>query len=327
MKRLSAQDYVNGILESNRFVLSRAITLVESNRDSDSELAQTVLETLGKHQVKKSIRIGITGSPGVGKSTFIETFGLHLVGLGKKVAVLAIDPSSQRTGGSIMGDKTRMEQLVKQPNAYVRPSASGNTLGGVARKTREAILLCEHAGYEVIIVETVGVGQSEVAVKEMTDFFLLLMLAGAGDELQGIKKGIMEMTDAIAITKADGENIKTAKKAGGEYAAALHLFPSNKSGWYPKVLTCSAMEQTGISEIWELIESFRAKMTENGFFSQNRSGQNLHWLHETIRQKLLHNFYSDESVKKALNASEEAVKSGEKSAYKMALELLELAKK
>jgi LAO/AO transport system kinase len=324
MKRLSAQDYVNGILESNRFVLSRAITLVESNRDSDSELAQTVLETLAKNKAKNSIRIGITGSPGVGKSTFIETFGLHLAGLGKKVAVLAIDPSSQRTGGSIMGDKTRMEQLVKQPNAYVRPSASGNTLGGVARKTREAILLCEHAGYEIIIVETVGVGQSEVAVKEMTDFFLLLMLAGAGDELQGIKKGIMEMTDAIAITKADGENIKKAKKAGGEYAAALHLFPSNKSGWYPKVLTCSAMEQTGIAEIWELIESFKVKMTENSFFSQIRSEQNLHWLHETIRQKLLHNFYSNPTIKVALKANEDAVKSGEKSAYKTALELLEL---
>jgi LAO/AO transport system kinase len=326
MKRLSAQDYVNGILESNRFVLSRAITLVESNRDSDSELAQTVLETLAQNKVKNSIRIGITGSPGVGKSTFIETFGLHLVGLGKKVAVLAIDPSSQRTGGSIMGDKTRMEQLVKQPNAYVRPSASGNTLGGVAKKTREAILLCEYANYDVIIVETVGVGQSEVAVKEMTDFFLLLMLAGAGDELQGIKKGIMEMTDAIAITKADGENIRKAKKAGGEYTGALHLFPSNKSGWYPKVLTCSAIEQTGIAEIWELIESFKIKMTENHFFSQNRSNQNLHWLHETIRQKLLHNFYSDQIVKKALKANETAVKSGEKSAYKVALELLKLAK-
>ena len=323
MKRLSPQAYIEGIRAGNRIVLSRAITLVESNRPSDAVLAKEVLA--GLDTSSKSLRIGITGSPGVGKSTFIETFGLFLAEqLGKKIAVLAIDPSSQKTGGSILGDKTRMEHLARHPNAYIRPSAAGSTLGGVAKKTREAIILCEAAGFELILVETVGVGQSEIAVKQMTDFFLLLMLAGAGDELQGIKKGIMEMTDAIAITKADGQNVKPANRARGEYTAALHLFPPHESGWIPQVLTCSAQEELGIEKIWETITTFQQKMTERGWIAENRASQNLHWLHETVKEQILGNFYGNDSIKTRLRALEKQVRTGEKTSYAGAQELLEV---
>lgn len=327
MKRLSEDAYVSGILAGNRIVLSRAITLVESQRKQDVVLAQSVLTRVMPAINKKSIRIGITGAPGVGKSTFIESFGLHLTSLGKKVAILAIDPSSQRSKGSIMGDKTRMEELVREPLAYIRPSASGTTLGGVARKTRESILLCEAAGYEVIIIETVGVGQSEVAVKEMTDFFLLLMLAGAGDELQGIKKGIMEMTDAIAITKADGDNIKNTKRARVEYLTALHLFPANPSGWIPQVITCSALEKSNIDQVWEIIEDYREKLTINGWLSKNRSAQNLHWMHDTIKEKLIKDFYQHEQVSSSLALLEADVASGKQPAHAAAMALFNLFQK
>ena len=323
MRRLSVTDYVDGVLAGNRIVLSRAITLVESHREQDIALAQEVLRVLGTQTPKqKTIRIGITGSPGVGKSTFIEAFGSFVTGLGKQLAVLAIDPSSQKTKGSIMGDKTRMEKLTREPLAYIRPSASGTTLGGVARKTRESILLCEAAGYEVIIVETVGVGQSEVAVKEMTDFFLLLMLAGAGDELQGIKKGIMEMTDAIAITKADGDNIQRAKRARVEYQSALHLFPPNASGWMPKVMTCSALESTNIDQVWHAIDNFREKMQESGWLQQLRSNQNLHWMHDTIKEKLINSFYKHPEMIDTIPLLEQMVSSGQQPAYAAAMELL-----
>ena len=246
-----------------------------------------------------------------------------MTSLGKKVAVLAIDPSSQKTRGSIMGDKTRMEELVRDPLAYIRPSASGNTLGGVARKTRESILLCEAAGYEVIIVETVGVGQSEIAVKEMTDFFLLLMLAGAGDELQGIKKGIMEMTDTIAITKADGDNIKQAKRARVEYMNALHLFPPSASGWIPQVTTCSALASSNIDKVWEIIADFWEKQLQNGWLQKNRADQNLHWMHDTIKETLVSAFYKNAQVIAALPNLETQVAAGEEPAYAAALALLE----
>ncbi len=298
-KRLTAEKYIEGILAGNRIILSRAITLIESQLENDRLIAQEVLEGI-LPQTGKAIRIGITGVPGVGKSTFIETFGKHITSLNKKIAVLAIDPTSQRTKGSIMGDKTRMEELAHDSLAYIRPSPSGNTLGGVANKTRETMLLCEAAGFEIIIVETVGVGQSETVVKGMVDFFLLLMLSGAGDELQGIKRGIMEMADAIAITKADGDNNQKAKNARMEYVHALHLFPPTANNWYPPVLTCSALEKTGLSEVWQVIIDFENQMKENGFWKKNRQEQSLDWMYDYIKQYLETQFFSDKSVKENL---------------------------
>ena len=250
-----AEEYVQGLAKGDISILGRAITLVESTKAEHQALAQNILEQ-SMSRTGKSIRIGITGVPGVGKSTFIEGFGKHITAMGKKVAVLAIDPSSEEGRGSILGDKTRMEELSKDALAFIRPSPTAGSLGGVARKTRESILLCEAAGYEVILVETVGVGQSETAVHSMVDFFLLLMLAGAGDELQGIKRGIMEMADTIAITKADGDNLNRSKIAVNEYKRGLHLFPSKKNKWIPRVLTCSSYENKGITEIWNTIDSF-----------------------------------------------------------------------
>lgn len=322
MKRPSLQEYTEGLLNGNRFMLSRAITLIESQRPSDKQLAIELLQGLPTITAKQSIRIGITGSPGVGKSTFIESFGQYLTSKGKKLAVLAIDPSSQKTGGSILGDKTRMEQLSRNPNAYIRPSAAGATLGGVARKTRESIQLCEVAGFDVIIVETVGVGQSEVMVKEMTDFFLLLMLAGAGDELQGIKKGIMEMTDAMAITKADGENLLNAKRARAEYKNALHLFPPNPSGWIPQVTTCSALENQGMEEVWALIEQFQEQMLAKGWLQSNRAKQRLHWMNDTIREELQRRFYQDPDIAMQLPEVTSQVRKGEMPPHAAALFLL-----
>ncbi|WP_305952487.1 methylmalonyl Co-A mutase-associated GTPase MeaB [Emticicia oligotrophica] len=298
-KRLTAEEYIEGILAGNRIILSRAITLIESQLENDRLIAQKVLEGV-LPQTGKAIRIGITGVPGVGKSTFIETFGKHITSLNKKIAVLAIDPTSQRTKGSIMGDKTRMEELAHDSLAYIRPSPSGNTLGGVANKTRETMLLCEAAGFEIIIVETVGVGQSETVVKGMVDFFLLLMLSGAGDELQGIKRGIMEMADAIAITKADGDNNQKAKNARMEYVHALHLFPPTANNWYPPVLTCSALEKTGLSEIWQVITDFENQMKGNGFWKKNRQEQSLNWMNDYIKQYLETQFFSDKYVKENL---------------------------
>lgn len=263
-------------------MLAQAITLAESVRTEDQILANQLIEEL-LPLTGKSIRIGITGVPGVGKSTFIEAFGKLLTTNSKKIAVLAVDPSSAKTKGSILGDKTRMEELSKDPLAFIRPTATGATLGGVADRTREAILLCEATGYEVIIIETVGVGQSETAVRNMVDFFLLLMLAGAGDELQGIKKGIMEMADGVVITKADGENLKKASQAQADFQHALHLFSDSDSGWKPKVITSSALEKRGINETWKLIQDYLTLTKGNGFFEKNRDQQNLVWFQESIQ--------------------------------------------
>jgi len=287
-QRLSLEEYTNGILNGDINILSRAITLIESKLPDDNLIAQEIIEKCLPYS-GNSIRIGITGVPGVGKSTFIEALGLQIVN-NHKLAVLAVDPSSDRSGGSILGDKTRMEKLSASRNAFIRPSPSAGSLGGVARKTRETIILCEAAGYDVIFIETVGVGQSETAVHSMVDFFLLLMLAGAGDELQGIKRGIMEMADAIAITKADSSNIQKAEFAKVQYQNALHLFPPQKSGWTPKVLTCSALEGTGISEIWNLIQSYLKLVKTNNYFNENRRRQDMYWFYQTLENGLKDKF-------------------------------------
>lgn len=283
-------------------VLAQAITLAESLRNEDQVLSNQLIEAL-LPLTGKSIRIGITGVPGVGKSTFIETFGKLLTSHSKKIAVLAVDPSSTKTKGSILGDKTRMEELSKDPLAFIRPTAT-NTLGGVADRTREAILLCEAAGFEVIIIETVGVGQSETAVRNMVDFFLLLMLAGAGDELQGIKKGIMEMADGVVITKADGENLDKASQAHAEFQHALHLFSDSDSGWKPKVITSSAIEKRGIKETWQLIQDYLAVTKGNGFFSKNRDQQNLEWFQESIQQLLKQQLAQSKGMKLKIQSLE-----------------------
>lgn len=286
-----------GIFDGDTAALAQAITLVESANPTHFEKANHIIERCLKKK-NKTVRIGITGVPGVGKSTFIETFGKLLTGMGQKVAILAVDPTSSLTKGSILGDKTRMNELSRDPNAFIRPSASGDSLGGVTRKTRESIVLCEAAGYEVILVETVGVGQSEIAVHSMVDFFLLLKLAGAGDELQGIKRGIMEMADAITINKADGDNIKKAQSARTEFARALHLYPPKKNGWLPKVMTCSAQENSGIEEIWKTIQSFVQQTTIEGHFQKNRHEQNKNWFFQSVETALKTNFYQNEGVKK-----------------------------
>jgi len=323
-KRFPAETYVNGILNGDRVLLSRAITLVESRLPQDQELAQEVIAAILPH-AGNSVRIGITGVPGVGKSTFIEAFGNYILQHNyKKLAVLAIDPTSQRTGGSILGDKTRMESLSINPNAFIRPSPAGKSLGGVTRSTRETIILCEAAGFDAIIVETVGVGQSETAVHAMVDFFLLLMLAGAGDELQGIKRGIMEMADAIAITKADGQNLGKATSAKAEYQSALHLYPLSASGWMPRVSTCSALEQTGLDNISQTITDYITLTQTNGYFEKKRRDQNLQWMYEAIRQGLEDNFYAHHQVKAQLPNIAEQVKQGQKSAFAAAHELLKL---
>lgn len=319
--RLSLEEYKSGVLSGNRVGLSRAITLVESTLDSDNELAAQLIDEVYEF-TGKSFRIGITGVPGVGKSTFIEAFGQLILENGKKLAVLTIDPSSQKTGGSILGDKTRMEKLSRSVDAFIRPSPSGDALGGVAHKTRETMLLCEAAGYDFILVETVGVGQSETSVKNMVDFFLLLMLAGAGDELQGIKKGIMEMADAIAINKADGDNIDKAKKAKKEYQNALHLFPANENGWVPEVQTCSALKSEGLKDILQLLEKYQLEQKQSGFFDLNRKEQAIHWMHQTIHHFLKQNFYKSPEILKNLSKFEEEVKKGDKHSVQAARTLL-----
>lgn len=320
-KRLTPEAYVDGILKGDRILLSKAITLIESALPEDNSLAEEVLSTIIPY-TGNSLRIGITGVPGVGKSTFIESFGKHVTSLDKKLAVLTIDPSSQRSKGAILGDKTRMESLATDPKAYIRPSASGSALGGVAQKTRETMLLCEAAGFEVIFIETVGVGQSETSVHGMVDFFLLLMLAGAGDELQGIKKGIMEMADSIIITKADGENMRKAERARIEYQNALHLFPPSKIGWYPKVMLCSALEETGIREAWQLIEDYFKHITEIGFFNTKRKEQNVAWMHHLIKDSLTTRFFNNEIIKENLKSEEAKVALGIIPSIKAARNLL-----
>lgn len=318
----SAEELVEGILSGNITALSRAITLVESTNPIHLAKANTIINSCLAH-ANQSARIGITGVPGVGKSTFIEAFGKHLTSLGKKVAVLAIDPSSTISHGSILGDKTRMEELVKDPNAFIRPSASGETLGGVARKTRETITLCEAAGFDTIIIETVGVGQSETAVHSMVDFFLLLKIAGAGDELQGIKRGIMEMADAIVINKADGDNIKKAQFAKVEFNRALHLFPAKKSGWTPKTTTCSAITSEGIPEVWNTITEFLNLTQSNSYFFEKRQNQNQFWMIETINDQLKSNFYNNPEIQQQLDSTKKAVQNDEISPFAAASLLLE----
>ncbi|WP_396153645.1 methylmalonyl Co-A mutase-associated GTPase MeaB [Flavobacterium sp.] len=320
-KSNTAEELVQGILKGNITDLSRAITLVESTNPEHLTKANEVINGCLPH-ANKSVRIGITGVPGVGKSTFIEAFGKHLTSLGKKVAVLAVDPSSTISHGSILGDKTRMEELVKDKNAYIRPSASGETLGGVARKTRETIILCEAAGFDTIIIETVGVGQSETAVHSMVDFFLLLKISGAGDELQGIKRGIMEMADAIVINKADGDNIKKAKLAKTEFNRALHLFPAKKSGWMPTVSTCSAITKEGIDDVWKTISNYLELTQSNAYFQEKRQEQNQYWMMETINEQLKNQFYTHPEIAKLLDEKKKAVQNNEISPFAAAMELL-----
>ena len=318
----SSKELIEGILSGNISDLSRAITLVESTSTEHLAKANEVINAC-LPKANKSVRIGITGVPGVGKSTFIEAFGKYLTALGKKVAVLAVDPSSTISHGSILGDKTRMEELVKDVNAYIRPSASGETLGGVARKTRETITLCEAAGFDTILIETVGVGQSETAVHSMVDFFLLLKISGAGDELQGIKRGIMEMADAIVINKADGDNIKKANLAKVEFNRALHLFPAKKSGWTPTTATCSAITHDGIPEVWKTIESFLELTKGNNYFFEKRKEQNQYWMLETINDQLKTNFYNHPEIQKLLDSIKKAVQNDEISPFAAAQMLLE----
>lgn len=322
-KRKSVETYVAGILSGNRVILGQAITLIESQHPDHQAKAQSIVEACLPH-AGKSFRIGITGTPGVGKSSFIEALGLYLVGKQKKIAVLAIDPTSQKSHGSILGDKTRMQDLSVHPNAFIRPSPAGDSLGGVARKTRETMILCEAAGYEEIIVETVGVGQSETAVHSMVDFFLLLLLPGAGDELQGIKRGIVEMSDLITINKADGDRITAAKQSQKAYKNALHLLPATDSGWIPPVMTCSALEKIGIEEIWQTCSDYRRMAKKNDFFHQKRKEQARYWLHERIQNDLRLYLQTDPIMKTALENIEAAVLSYQKTPFQGAREILQL---
>ncbi len=303
---INIKEYTAGILAKDISVLSRAITLAESSKEEHQQIAKQIIESILPH-TGKSVRVGITGVPGVGKSTFIETFGQLLVQKNHLVAVLAVDPSSTLSKGSILGDKTRMEKLSAEKNVFIRPSPSGGSLGGVTLKTRESILLCEAAGFDYILIETVGVGQSETEVHELTDFFLLLMLAGAGDELQGIKRGIMEMADGIAITKSDGSNIDKAKSARAQYANAVHLFPPTESGWIPEVKTCSAIENKGIDEVYEMIEKFVRHTKTKNFFNKKRRQQTLSWFDAMVHQKIKNTFFSDSSFVKRYNDAKENI--------------------
>ena len=295
-------------------ILSQAITLIESSKSEHQAIGQQIINQCLPLS-GNSIRIGITGVPGVGKSTFIEAFGTFLTSIGKKVAVLAIDPTSQQSRGSILGDKTRMDKLAVNPDAYIRPSASGKTLGGVGQKTHETIILCEATGFDVILVETVGVGQSETEVYSMTDFFLLLMIAGAGDELQGIKRGIMEMADTILINKAEGDNINKAKQAKREYANALHLFPAKESDWIPKVELCSAIAETGIEQAWGIIESYVLKTKTSGYFEENRKRQTKDWFYKFLNHQILTSFYEGKGINQQLKTLEAQVLEGEISPF------------
>lgn len=321
-KKYSVNEYVKGILEGNRAILSQAITLIESSLPEHKTKARSIIEKCLPHS-SRSVRIGITGVPGAGKSTFIETFGLYAVSTGRKVAVLAIDPSSQHSKGSILGDKTRMERLGNNPDAFIRPSPSAGTLGGVARKTRETIILCEAAGFDTIIVETVGVGQSETAVRSMVDFFLLLMLTGAGDEIQGIKRGIMEMADAIAVNKADGQNRLPAEKSRIMFQNALSLFPAGQSGWKPLALTCSALDGTGIKEIWDMITGYVKFTAGTGYFEEMRKQQSVIRMHDVILEILGSSFYGDEGIKSLIPSVEKDLGNGIITSYRAAEILLD----
>ncbi|MDG5799080.1 methylmalonyl Co-A mutase-associated GTPase MeaB [Marinilabiliaceae bacterium ANBcel2] len=321
-KDLTLKEYVDGILSGNITILSRAVTLIESSLPSHREMAQKIIMECLPYS-GKSVRLGITGVPGAGKSTFIEALGSHLINQGSKLAVLAIDPSSEKTKGSILGDKTRMERLSSMEGAYIRPSPSAGSLGGVARKTRETIILCEAAGYDNIFIETVGVGQSETAVHSMVDFFLLILIAGAGDELQGIKRGIMEMADGIAINKADGENIKKAELAKSQYSNALHLFPPSPSSWAPKVETCSSLSSSGVADVWKMVMEYVTLTRKNNYFEQNRREQSQYWMYESINEALKENFYQNSEIKERLKELEKLVVNGKISSFEAAGTLLE----
>ena len=320
---LSADEYVEGILRGDMRLLSQAVTLVESNLASDQAIAQQVIERCLPY-AGKAVRLGITGVPGAGKSTFIEALGTLLCQQGKHLAVLAIDPSSERSKGSILGDKTRMNHLSVEANAFIRPSPSAGSLGGVARKTRETIVLCEAAGYDVIFIETVGVGQSETAVHSMVDMFMMLQISGAGDELQGIKRGIMEMADMMVITKADGENITKAELAKAQYQGALHLFPLPESEWRPQVYTCSSLEGTGLEEVWQGVEQYLQHIELNGYFMANRNRQNKYWMYETINETLKSSFYNNPEIESRLAEVEKRVLEAKLSSFIAAKELLDI---
>ncbi len=320
---MTTDEYVAGILEGNITILAQAITLIESNNPTHYAQAQEIIERCLPHS-GKSVRIGITGVPGAGKSSFIEAVGNMVTSFNHKLAVLAIDPSSERSGGSILGDKTRMESICHNPNIFVRPSPSAGSLGGVARKTRETIVLCEAAGYDVIFIETVGVGQSETAVHSMVDMFMMLQISGAGDELQGIKRGIMEMADMMVITKAVGENVTKAELAKAQYQGALHLFPMPESEWRPQVYTCSSLEGTGLEEVWQGVEQYLQHIELNGYFMANRNRQNKYWMYETINETLKSSFYNNPEIEAKMVEVEQRVLDAKLSSFIAAKELLDI---
>jgi LAO/AO transport system kinase len=322
-KRYNTSEFTDGILAGDITILSQALTLVESSLPEHQLIAQEVIEKCLPHS-GNAVRLGITGVPGAGKSTFIEALGMHLIRSGRKLAVLAIDPSSERSKGSILGDKTRMEELSVAKNAFIRPSPSAGSLGGVARKTRESIILCEAAGFDTIFVETVGVGQSETSVHSMVDFFLLIQLAGAGDELQGIKRGIMEMADGIAINKCDGSNVDKAAVARSQYQNALHLFPPHESGWSPEAITCSSIDLTGITDVWSMVERYVDFVKANHFFEEKRNTQSKYWMYETINDQLKANFYQNIEIQNLLIESESKVLSNELSSFIAAKKMLDI---
>jgi len=321
-KPFTADELLQGIRSGNVSMLGQAITLVESALESHQDIARELVVACLPY-TGNAFRVGITGVPGAGKSTFIEALGKHILENGGRLAVLAIDPSSERSRGSILGDKTRMEEIAGSNNAFIRPSPSGGTLGGVARKTRESIVLCEAAGFDTIFVETVGVGQSETAVHGMVDFFLLLMLAGAGDELQGIKRGIMEMADAIVINKADGNNVQRTRRAQAEFTNALHLFPPSSSGWSPVVKTCSSLYSTGISEIWEMIQGYNLLVTGNGYLQERRLEQSRYWLYETLREGIYNLVFNEPVMQKELKSYEKAIADGTVTSFMAAKSILD----
>ncbi len=321
---LSVQQYTDGIKSCDIKVLSKAITVVESTLESDVDTAQQIIEKCLPLS-GNSIRIGVSGVPGVGKSTFIDAFGTYLTDkVGRKVAVLTVDPSSQITKGSILGDKIRMTRLAKNPNAYIRPSPSSGFLGGVASRTREVIVLCEAAGFDTVIIETIGVGQSETAVHRIVDFFLLLHLAGAGDEIQGIKRGIMELADAVVVNKCDGSNVQSSQVARKQIESALSLFPVDSSGWKPCVLTCSSLDGTGIDDIWKVISSHNSLTTGSGYFADKRREQAMYWMHETVARMLRDSFYDCGKVSSSIEETEKKVVDGKISPLHAAEKLMRL---
>lgn len=322
-EEMSVDEIVAGVLSGNITVLSKAITLVESAKPEHQVLAQQVIEKCLPYS-GKSIRIGISGVPGAGKSTSINKFGIYLLdNYGGKLAVLAIDPSSELNNGSILGDKTRMKELTERPEAFVRPSPSAGNLGGVARKTRETIILCEAAGYDKMLVETIGVGQNETICQSMVDFFLLLQVVGTGDELQGVKRGIMEMADGIAVNKCDGDNVSRCQQTASELRNALHLFPSNQSGWERQVVTYSGLEGNGIKDVWDMVFSYMDLTKANGYFQYHRNVQNKYWLRETVKDTLLGSFFNDPHIAEHLKAEERLVEMGQCTSFVAADRLID----